>query len=64
MAQRKKNGPWERENPRQAEGKESKHLSPTEKSQARRSAQEAGRRYPNLVDNLRVVNRRRSKKER
>lgn len=63
MTQRKQKEPWQCENPRHAQGKESKHLRPQEKAQARRSAREAGRPYPNLVDNLRVVNRR-AKKER
>lgn len=64
MTQRKQKEPWQRANPRHAQGKESKHLSPQDKAQARRSAREAGRPYPNLVDNLRAVNRRRAKKER
>jgi hypothetical protein len=63
MAKRKQQEPWQRENPRQAQGKESQHLTSAEKAQARRSARDAGRPYPNLVDNLRVVNRRRTKKE-
>ena len=64
MTKHKEKDPWQRENPQHAQGKESTHLSPAEKAQARRSAREAGRPYPNLVDNLRVVNRRRAKKER
>ena len=42
--------PWERRNhkPRQAR----KPLTAAQKAAARQRAEEAGRRYPNLVDNL------------
>ncbi len=42
---------WERGNPR----RKHKKLSPKQKSQAKRLAKKAGRRYPNMVDNARVA---------
>jgi Domain of unknown function (DUF6321) len=47
--------PWKRSNPRKASGKASKHLSPKEKVTAKARARRAGRRYPNLVDNMKVA---------
>jgi hypothetical protein len=43
--------PWKRKNPRQRSVK----LTPEQKAFARASAQRAGRRYPNLVDNMRAA---------
>ena len=51
MAQ-KKTPPWQKKRPA---GKPRKKLSPSQKKQARAAAKKAGRRYPNLVDNLRVA---------
>ncbi|MBR0874505.1 hypothetical protein JQ633_29400 [Bradyrhizobium tropiciagri] len=47
--------PWKRPNPRKRAGKASKHLSPAKKAAAKASARRAGRRYPNLVDNMRMA---------
>jgi hypothetical protein len=47
--------PWKRRNPRKARGKAPKHFSTKEKAIAKASARRAGRRYPNLVDNMRVA---------
>lgn len=47
--------PWDRENPKRADGRKTTHLTPSEKATARRSAKKAGRPYPNLVDNMRVA---------
>lgn len=47
--------PWKRDNPRKRAGKASQHLTPSEKSAAKASAKRAGRRYPNLVDNMRAA---------
>jgi hypothetical protein len=44
--------PWKRDNPRKRAGKASAHLTPAEKSAAKARAKQAGRRYPNLVDNM------------
>lgn len=45
---------WERKNPR----RKHKKLSSAQKTKAKRRAERAGRRYPNLVDNAAVVRRR------
>jgi hypothetical protein len=47
--------PWKRENPRKRAGKPAKHLSPAKKTAAKARARRAGRRYPNLVDNMRMA---------
>ena len=43
--------PWKRANP----GKRGKPLSPAQKNEARARARAAGRKYPNLVDNMAVA---------
>ncbi len=53
--------PWKRQNPRKRAGKASKHLSPTQKSAAKARARRAGRRYPNLVDNMRMAAKKTSR---
>ncbi|QOZ78258.1 hypothetical protein XH83_24215 [Bradyrhizobium sp. CCBAU 53351] len=55
--------PWERSNPRKRAGKSSKHLSPAQKSAAKARAHRAGRRYPNLVDNMRMAAKKKSSKK-
>jgi hypothetical protein len=47
MAAEKK--PWNRKNPKAGR---SKKLTPAQKSSAKASAKRAGRKYPNLVDNM------------
>ena len=47
--------PWERENPKAAG--DHAPLSPQAKAAAKRHAEEAGRPYPNLVDNMRQAAR-------
>ena len=47
--------PWKRLNPRKRAKKASTHLTRGEKSAARARARRAGRRYPNLVDNMRMA---------
>lgn len=49
--------PWKRANPRKRAGKASKHLTPAQKSAAKARARRAGRRYPNLVDNMRMASK-------
>lgn len=44
-----KPGPW---NKKKAKGKKSTPLSPEQKEAARHRAAQAGRRYPNLIDNM------------
>lgn len=41
--------PWEKPNPK---GKKGQPLSPSQKAAARQRAEENGRAYPNLVDNM------------
>ena len=53
--------PWKRSNPRKRAGKASKHLAPAQKSAAKTRARRAGRRYPNLVDNMRMAAKKTSK---
>jgi hypothetical protein len=45
--------PWQRSNPRQKAAR--KTLTPAQKARAGRRAAAAGRRYPNLVDNMAVA---------
>lgn len=47
--------PWKRANPRKRAGKATKHPSPAKKAAAKAQARRAGRRYPNLVDNMRMA---------
>jgi hypothetical protein len=49
--------PWKRKNPRKKAGKAPKTLSPARKAAAKRAAKKAGRRYPNLVDNMREASK-------
>lgn len=53
--------PWKRQNPRKRAGQASKNLSPAQKSAAKARARRAGRRYPNLVDNMRMAAKKNSK---
>lgn len=54
---RKPAQPWERKRPESAG--EPRPLSPKQKSSAKATAAAAGRRYPNLVDNMRAAAARR-----
>ncbi|MDF0497780.1 DUF6321 domain-containing protein [Bradyrhizobium yuanmingense] len=54
--------PWKRTNPRKRAGKASKHLSAAQKSAAKARARRAGRRYPNLVDNMRMAAKKKTAK--
>jgi len=51
-----KSAPWNQPNPKRkaSRGK----LSDAEKLRARRYAKQAGRPYPNLIDNMRVIRER------
>ena len=49
--------PWQRANPRKRAGKATKHLSPAKKEAAKARARRAGRRYHNLVDNMRMASK-------
>lgn len=50
--------PWKRKNPKK---QGSKPLSAQQKSEARARARAAGRKYPNLVDNMAVARKRKKK---
>jgi len=60
---KKARAPWKRSNPRKRAGEASKHLSPAQKSAAQARARRAGRRYPNLVDNMRMAAKKKSSKK-
>jgi hypothetical protein len=51
--------PWEKRNPR----KKSRKLSSKAKASAKSRARRAGRKYPNLVDNMRAARTRKKKKK-
>jgi hypothetical protein len=51
--------PWKTANPRKKAGKGSQRLSPARKA-AKRSAKKAGRRYPNLVDNILAASKKKT----
>ncbi|MDX2116335.1 MAG: hypothetical protein SFZ24_12055 [Planctomycetota bacterium] len=55
--------PWEKNNPKGAGADgESLKLTPEHKARARERAEEAGRPYPNLVDNMREAQEQKSEK--
>jgi hypothetical protein len=54
-----KTPPWKRKRP--ARSKHTK-LSEADKKKARARAKKAGRRYPNLVDNMRVAREKKRRK--
>jgi hypothetical protein len=54
-AKRKK--PWKKPPPKSTSHTQ---LSPSEKQAAKRSAERAGRPYPNLVDNMKVAARKKT----
>lgn len=64
MLKPKRKPPWKRASPRKKTRKAAKHLTPTQKSAAKRRAEKAGRRYPNLVDNMAVAAKRKRKRKR
>ena len=47
--------PWKDSNPRKAAGKPARTLTAEQKAEARGRARKAGRKYPNLVDNMAVL---------
>ena len=52
MVAKTRKPPWKTKNPRKAVGRKSVRLSAEQKDAARARAKRAGRRYPNLVDNM------------
>ena len=62
MTKSNRRPPWERPNPSKRSGKARTKLSTAEKEEAKIRAKRAGRRYPNLVDNMQVAAERNRKK--
>ena len=64
MAKRNTQEPWERPNPRKktAKSKGSRKLTPGQRAEARGRARKAGRKYPNLVDNMAVARKKSARK--
>jgi hypothetical protein len=52
MTTAKKTPPWKKKAPARAKGAKAATLTEAEKRRARARAKKAGRRYPNLVDNM------------
>ena len=52
MAAKTRKPPWKKKSPRKAPGGKSVRLTAEQKDAARARASRAGRRYPNLVDNM------------
>ena len=52
--------PWESKNPKPKSKR--KKLTSAQKSKAKKLAKKAGRPYPNLVDNMRVMKKKKGKK--
>jgi len=52
MVARTRKPPWKKNNPRKKSGAKSTKLSAEQKEAAKTRAAKAGRRYPNLVDNM------------
>ncbi|HZB25392.1 MAG TPA: hypothetical protein VE379_04635 [Vicinamibacterales bacterium] len=51
--------PWERKNPKRRNAKKKPtQLSSGDRAQARARARAAGRRYPNLVDNMAIARKK------
>lgn len=46
--------PWDKPNPK----KKSTPLTPAQKAKAKAAAKKAGRKYPNLVDNMNAARRK------
>jgi hypothetical protein len=51
--------PWKRRRPK---GAKHTRLSPADKRQAKAKAKKAGRRYPNLVDNMRMARKKKKRR--
>ena len=52
MPSKTRKPPWKKPNPRKSGGGKSAKLSPELREAARKRAARAGRRYPNLIDNM------------
>jgi hypothetical protein len=56
---KKTTSPWKKGKPR----KKTTHLTPQAKTAAKKRAKRAGRKYPNLVDNMRATVAQKKKKK-
>lgn len=56
-----KKNPWNRANPKKASGA-SKKLTASQKASAKKAAKRAGRKYPNLIDNMNAAKKKTAKK--
>jgi len=52
--------PWDRDNPKKKEGGRPKTMTSSQKGEARARARQAGRPYPNLIDNMAVAKKGRT----
>ncbi len=55
----KKTEPWNRANPKKKSRGRSTPLTAEQKASAKAAAKRAGRKYPNLVDNMRAAMKKR-----
>ncbi|MEP6974633.1 MAG: hypothetical protein ABI897_04160 [Spartobacteria bacterium] len=61
MAKKSDNEPWEKSAPKKSGHTE---LTAKSKAKAKASAKRAGRKYPNLVDNMKAAKKQKSGKKR
>lgn len=64
MASKKQAAPWERSKPKKVQRRGTKHLTEAQKKHAKARARRAGRRYPNMVDNMHEAQKSRAKPRR
>ena len=55
MAAKKKTPPWEKKTPKK---RSRSKLTTSQKTSAKGAAKKAGRRYPNLIDNMRAAKKK------
>lgn len=55
MAATKKTPPWDKKSPK---GRTHTKLTAAQKASAKAAAEKAGRRYPNLIDNMRAAKKK------
>ena len=55
MAAKKKTPPWNKKKPK---GRKPTKLTAAKKASAKAAAKKAGRRYPNLIDNMRAAKKK------
>ena len=56
--QKTRKPPWKKPNPRKSSGRRKTKLTAEQKAAAKARAARAGRRYPNLIDNMWAATRR------